>query len=106
MTHRHFPGNVVCTHFNVARRLSLARQRKMERKNVIKVVRDSFPRESRATGGTVTRFFVRTVLRFFRLSQTGEESFPFSVPCHERATFLEPFSRLCVLANNVQIATY
>ena len=39
---------------------------------------------------------------FFRLLQTEEEGFL----RHERATFLRPFSRLCVPANNVQIGTY
>lgn len=48
----------------------------------------------------VTSFFVRA---FSFLSFIANRRV---LPGHERATFLGPFSRLCVPANNVQIGTY
>lgn len=65
MSHRHFPGNVVCTHLDVARRLSLAGAESGAQK-CVKVVRLF------STGGPGgwLRASLCVRFRFFRLSQT------------------------------------
>lgn len=65
MSHRHFPGNVVCTHLDVARRLSLAGAQSGAQK-CVKVVRLF---STGGQGGWLrASLYVR--FRFFRLSQT------------------------------------
>lgn len=91
-----FPRNVVCTHLDVERRLSLPVAQNGAQK-YIKVVRLFSTGEK--WWMVISFFCAYTFVSFVYCKQKRGSR-------HERATFLRPFSRLCVPANNVQIGTY